>query len=157
MDCLSPFLRNRNAVYRAIIVSLIAFVACGCAAPRVIMYSGGELPANQQATIRGDDDAGRHLHVRIARVDDERTVGFFAYFADGWAREVSVLPGKHRLVIKMHIGSSHAWGNLWLVADPGETYIVKARTEGYSTKMWLENERTGQKVGGVVGGGNEPK
>jgi uncharacterized protein YceK len=159
MNCSRTPFNNRISIRIATILFLVTIIISGCATPMVKMYSGAKLPGNQQATIRGSDNADKNTYTRIARVDDERTVDLFTYLFDGgrWAYEVYVLPGKHHIVAKKDIGSQFAWGNLWLVADPGETYIVKVRTEGYSVKMWLENERTGQKVGGIIGDNSEPK
>jgi len=40
---------------------------------------------------------------------------------------------------------------LWLVAEPGGKYVVKTVLKGRRVQMWIENERTGKPVGGIVG------
>jgi hypothetical protein len=94
------------------------------------------------------------------RVDGERTLNAFYYFlTQVRVEEVHVLPGKHRLIVRVEYprSSTFATGDLWLLAWPGDAYVIKVRSQGYAIYMWLENECTGQRVGGVTGSDDEPK
>lgn len=138
----------------------------GCAAPKVQMYKDEELGKSKQAIITVEKSEKSHGELSIVRVDGKQTVEIYAPRFFGlvkYANEVSVLPGKHRIVIE-YSGSigfyrpeEYAFGHLWVLAEAGEIYIIKKRLEGYSVKMWLENIRDGKKVGGYVGSDDEPK
>jgi len=132
-----------------IIMSLTIF---GCAAPKVKMYPGEKVADSKQAVIKGEIRAKKREVITITKVDGEMTIDYSTHLAGDWwgAVEVYVLPGKHKMVTRTDSDSSYAYGCLWVVAEPGETYIVKARTEGYRSVMWLENERSGKKIGGVT-------
>ncbi len=152
--CISYHFRITNDF---IIIILASLAISGCGVPKVNMHK--EVEANKQAVIQVEEREQARGQLTIAQVDGKETVGLLSRLFNGgnYAGEVSVLSGKHRIIARIVHFNSYAWGYLWLVADSGETYIVKARTEGYHTKMWLENARNGQKVGGVVGSKDEPK
>ena len=145
-----------------VIIFLLALTMAGCAASRVVMYDGAEVDSSKHAIIRADpEQSGRSFSTKgrigIVRVDGSSTTNFFSYAAHGWAGEVAVLPGKHEMVVRVDYPLSYAMGLLWLVAEAGESYVVKARSKGYSSFIWIENERTGQPTGGVSGSEDEPK
>lgn len=123
------------------------------------MYPGEELEASKQAVIRVHQREDSWGKLGITHVDGNITVNFFKYLFNGgkWAGEVYVLPGKHKIQAKIEYPLSFAHSQIWLVAEPGETYILKALSKGYAANMWLENERTGQPVGGFIGSDDEPK
>jgi hypothetical protein len=139
---------------------LLIFTISGCAATqKARMYSGEAVAANKQAVIQADRRAP-NTRFHITSVDGERTLSAFYYFlTQVRVEEVYVLPGKHRLITRIDNlrSSMFATTDLWLIAEPGESYILKAQSKGYTVYMWLENERTGQRVGGVTGSDDEPK
>lgn len=141
------------------IIALIVFAITGCATPKVRMYPGREVEASKQAVIRVAQRGESWSQIGITKVDGKNTVNFFTYLFNGgkWAGEVYVLPGKHRIIAQINNGPSLATGDIWLVAEQGETYVLKALTKGYAVSMWMENKRTGQKVGGITGSDDEPK
>jgi hypothetical protein len=99
--------------------------------------------------------------IGISKVDDEWVFKYITTFSTSdLVSEVYVLPGKHRIVTSMAIHhflfTSHARSNLWLVAEPGGKYVVKTVLKGRRVQMWIENERTGKPVGGIVGSDDEP-
>ena len=113
-------------------ILLSALVVSGCASPKVRMYQGVEVEANRQAIIRGDEHTSGGGIIGIVSVDGETTTDFFTYGFHGgkWAGEVSVLPGKHSIIARIEYPFSHAMAYLWLVAEAGESYVIKARSEG---------------------------
>ncbi|NCC51920.1 MAG: hypothetical protein EOM20_11985 [Spartobacteria bacterium] len=66
-----------------------------------------------------------------------------------------VLPGKHNIRAKYEYQSMYAFGDLWLVAEAGKTYTVKAESKGYSVHFWIEDTE-GKVVGGIKGSDDEP-
>lgn len=154
-ECL--LLRQRVSL-RFLPMILTLFMIAGCAAPKVKMYSGDEVAPSKQAIIRVDPQNTRG-RLRIGSVDGKMTVNYFAFLFNGgnFAGDVYVLPGKH--IIGPHIsdGPFVAVGRLWVVAEQGETYILKSLTKELRVSFWMENERTGEQVGGIVGSDDEPK
>jgi hypothetical protein len=137
-----------------ITIVLLTVTIISCSPAKVKMYKGAEVEYSKQAIIRADVQEERKGIITILQVNGEYTRGFLKGVG---ASEVYLLPGKHELVARLSRGTSYGFSNLWLIAEAGETYIVKARIEGYSVKMWLENARTGQKVGGEINSGDKPK
>ena len=133
-----------------------------CAAPVVQVYDGPTLAPSQQVIVRVDQ-RGRTMaseRVDIEQVDDKRTLGFgegILSVATG-AQAVYMLPGKHTLRLRYRgPGNVRVTANLWLVAEAGASYLVKATQTGDGAKIWIEDEKTGQPVGGVRGSADEPK
>jgi len=114
------------------------------------MYPGEALEAGKQAIIRSDNETGDHIG--IFKVDNKITT-----LSPIRAREVSVLPGKHTIFVIVEYPFSHASGSLWLIAEPGGRYIVKESSDWRRVTMWIEDEKTGKKVGGITGSDDEPQ
>lgn len=135
---------------------LILSICAGCAAPKVQMYPGPPRALEQQAEIKTMNFSRGRLG--IVFVDDKFTVNFFTFLFNGnkWAASASVLPGKHTIRARYDIGNSFSLSDLWWVADAGAIYILKAQAVGYGVQMWIEDERNGQIVGGIVGSSDEP-
>jgi hypothetical protein len=115
------------------------------------MYSGGEVSPDKRAVIRvSHPSSGK---ICIYSVDKKKTFLLVATFPE----EVYILPGKHNIVVETKFTFTYAFADLWLVAEPGETYVIKSLEKGDRVRMWIENERTGQPVGGVTGSSDEPK
>jgi len=142
-----------------IMILLLTLIMSGCTASRVIMYDGSEVEPGKQAVIRGDCEHSGEWGIKIVSVDGDLTTNFFGYTFHGWPNEVAVLPGKHDIsaLTEFRFASSRPAMRLWLIAEAGERYVVKTRSKGYAVTMWIENERTGQRAGGVSGSGDEPK
>ncbi len=136
------------------IVFMFSVVAFGCAT--IENAPQPQMDPSKIAIIRVDPLRPANRKIQITMVDGKVTAGYFRAQENQFVEEVTVLPGKHKIWTKINLGSAYAFGYLWLVAEPGETYVVKARFEGYGSKMWIENERTGQEVGGPVGSKDEP-
>ncbi len=149
----------RSLHYSFLIGMLMILTLTGCATPKVKMYPGEEVEASKQAVVRVNQRESSRGKLGITKVDGNITVNMFKFLFNGgkWAGEVYVLPGKHRIMARIDYGLSFAGGAMWLIAEPGETYLLKALSNGYAVTMWLENERTGQKVGGIIGSDDEPK
>jgi hypothetical protein len=130
-----------------ILWSCFAFTGC---TTHVQMYPGEALEAGKQAIIRSDNETGDHIG--IFKVDNKITT-----LSPIRAREVSVLPGKHTIFVLVEYPFSHASGSLWLVAEPGGRYIVKESSDWRRVTMWIEDEKTGKKVGGITGSDDEPQ
>ncbi len=163
---------------RCTFIILLSFVIFGCAAPKVKMYQGNKVDASQQAIIR-TTESEKKWHMQcdeklflntgqcaVASEEEEQgdviIVSVDGSFASLWslyhgAGEVYVLPGKHTLILRMHWDIWETTANLWLIVEPGGQYIIKGVAKGRRAWIWIENERTGQQVGGIVGSDDEPK
>jgi hypothetical protein len=146
---------------RFAILTLVLALA-GCAAPVVQMYEGPTLAPSQQVLVRVDQ-RGRTMaseRVDIEQVDGKRTLGVgegILSTATG-AQAVYMLPGKHTLQLRYRgPGGVRVTAHLWLVAEAGGSYLVKAAQTGDGAKIWIEDEKTGKPVGGVRGSPDEPK
>lgn len=146
---------------RYAVIALVLALA-SCAAPVVQMYEGPTLAPSQQVLVRVDQ-RGRTMaseRVDIEQVDDKRTLGVgegILSTATG-AQAVYTLPGKHTLRLRYRgPGGVRVTANLWLVAEAGGSYLVKAAQTGDGAKIWIEDEKTGRPVGGVRGSPDEPK
>lgn len=133
----------------------------GCAAPVVQLYEGPTRPPSEQVLVRADQ-RGRTFaseRIDIELVDDRRTLstgeGFLS--SSRGAQAVYLLPGKHTLRLRYRGHGNAVTANLWLVAEAGGNYIVKAAQTGDGMKIWIEDEATGKQVGGARGSPDEPK
>jgi len=133
-----------------------------CAAPVVQMYEGPTLAPSQQVLVRVEQ-RGRTFaseRVDIEQVDGKPTLGTgegILSAATG-AQGVYMLPGKHTLQLRYRgPGGARVTAHLWLVAEAGASYLVKGAQMGDGVKIWIEDEKTGQPVGGVRGSPDEPK
>jgi hypothetical protein len=143
------------------LLSVVLFVISGCAA-KVHMYPGAELTPDKYATVRAEPKISGffdHADLSIMRVDCDLTMGILGtVFRDGhWAQEVYVLPGKRRLQLHWSRGFFLAGGRVWFVGEAGKRYLARAESKGGRVRMWIEDERTGEPVGGWMGSDDEPK
>ena len=150
-----------------LIVVILSLSTLGCSS-KARMYKGEQVDSSKQAVIRvyaptkeelayipDEELYERKGNIRIIKVDNTFTTYLFILYI----REVSVLPGKHLLFLResWRGGLWEAYANLWLVAEPGEVYIIKTVAQNMRVKTWIEKERTGEIVGGIVGSDDEPK
>lgn len=156
---MSQGLFGKQRVYLLLfLIVFTMFMIIGCAAPKVKMYPGDQVELSKQTIIRAVPRENKPEKFGISSVDGKRTVDIITFFfGRKWAEEVYVLPGKHKIDGHLSYNNWVANGETWLVAEPGETYILKTSINGYLVNMWLENERTGQKVSGIPGSDDEPK
>ncbi len=137
--------------YLFISALLVSLTICGCYSSNMKMYEGKEVTPDKRATIRcSEPQSGK---IFIFEVDGKRTSLVHLQFP----YEVYVLPGKHDIVIDSYYFGGEALANLWLVAEAGETYIIKSVRKGNWCSMWIENKRTRQPVGGPKDSSDEPK
>lgn len=151
-------LQNLSGAFGRSILLVILFGAAlaGCAELELRTYPGDAVDPSKEVVIEAvyehRSEAGR---IYIAKLDDVRideypggprgTIG---------AHRVYTLAGKHRVSIVLSGYTGQA--NLWLVAEPGETYLVKLYYGVQHKRVWIENKRTGKLTGGVVGSDDEP-
>jgi len=90
-------------------------------------------------------------------IDGENTLNFLKSMFYWPVTEIKVIPGKHdiRFKYKMEFGVSIA--ELWVVTCPGKSYFAKAVAAGAGSLIWIEDEETGKRVGGIKGSVDEPK
>ncbi len=135
-------------------VLLVTLSVCGCAVPGRKMYPGEEVSPDKRAVIRVEQQSSGKMSIGL--VDKKLARGFFSIF-DQFPEEVYVLPGKHNIIVGVRFMFTHAGADLWVVAEPNETYVVKFLPIGDRVRIWIENERTGKPVGGITGSSDEPK
>jgi hypothetical protein len=66
---------------------------------------------------------------------------------------VSVTPGKHTIQVQ----SFSSVAELWLIAEPQTQYVVQVKGSKQGERVWIENQQTGQPVGGIKGSADEPE
>ena len=131
--------------------SLVA--GCGSTAP-FKAYDGETRKVETLALIKGETmDAEGTLFpeittIAILEVDNKATSSSF--FEE--SQSVLVEPGRRYLKVLFIHALSRASGRLWLDAEMGKTYIVKSLSNYHSVVFWIEDEKTGEKVGGIPGG-----
>jgi len=71
--------------------------------------------------------------------------------------QVRVLPGKHRVVLRVIGKGGVGLADLWFVAEPGKEYTARYETQYYLRfRAWIEDAATGELVGGATGSEDEP-
>jgi hypothetical protein len=154
-----------------IFIISLSFIVIGCAAsPKNQIYCDSKIDPNKLATIRvyeptkeekkyvpDEESQERKGTVGIWMVDEEYTLHpFVVAFANGLG-DVCVFPGKHRLHVRASWRSGGVRSDIWLVAEQGGKYVIKAVAKHRYAKIWIEDEKTGEPVGGLVGSDDEPK
>lgn len=141
------------------ILSLLLLAAC--AAPVAQMYEGPTLPPDKQVVLRveqrGRTFAGERVDIQL--VDDKRTLstGEGILSSSSGAQAVYLLPGKHTVRLRYRGPGAAVTSNLWFVGEPGGSYLVRGAQVGDGVQVWIEDEKTGSRVGGVRGSADEPK
>ena len=156
--------RKTYSLHFIVLIALISLLFYGCALPKAQMYQGERVEDRKQAVIRVEQLKEDFSKVGILIVDGEWVFKYITEFStSNLVGEVYVLPGKHTIVTSMVIRyhflfEAHTSSNLWLVAEPGGKYVVKTvlKERPVQIQMWIENERTGKPVGGIVGSDDEP-
>lgn len=100
------------------------------------MYSGDELPFSNVAKIKSDSK-----YVSIVRVDGKMTYDLFEFLINGgWPRVIDVMPGKHNLRVSYKFILTY-YANIWVVANPGQVYILKHVAKNGRVVFWIEDEK----------------
>lgn len=154
-------LRISGAVIYSVFLLLIVLSFTGCASIKVQMYPGNP-QTDQHAMIHGEriTSCVTAPRIQILRVDGTRTMSFFKFIIRGcsaWPDTAYVLPGKHVFSIFYPQAGFQFVQDIWLIAKPQEEYVIRHRFVGYSPQIWVEEEKTGKVVGGLVGSADEPK
>lgn len=129
---------------------LLGFVVGGCsgAATPFKAYEG-EKEIKNLALIKGMSGKAGGLFWNLdVMVVDNTVVPVLARYPS----EVLVELGRHYFQVRFSRGQIDSYGELWLDAEQGKTYILKSMEEGSGVYFWIENEKTGERVGGVPGG-----
>jgi hypothetical protein len=117
-------------------------------------------PAAGVATITGSK-IGTHKFLRglnevviITRIDHTPMLGTMlgAGFLPPNPNTETLPPGRHRLGVRFQVGNVRSSGRLWLDAEAGKAYIVRARNDGRRVFFWIEEVDTGRTVGGIDAG-----
>jgi hypothetical protein len=143
-------------------IAVLLLALAGCAvAPVTQMYPGPTLAPAQHVIVRVEQ-RGRAFaseRVDIQQVDGKATLSFGEGIlsSSSGAQAVYILPGKHTLQLRYRGPGAAVTANLWLVAEAGNSYLVKAGQTGDGLKVWIEDEKTGKPAGGVRGSADEPK
>jgi hypothetical protein len=143
----------------ALIFSL--FLLAACAAPVAQMYEGPTRSPSEQVVLRveqrGRTFAGERVDIQL--VDDKRTLGTGEgiFSSSSGAQAVYLLPGKHTVRLRYRGPGAAVTSNLWFVGEAGGSYLVRGAQVGDGVQVWIEDEKTGNRVGGVRGSADEPK
>jgi hypothetical protein len=131
------------------------------------MYTPPPLTSDA-AHIKIARDRPRHVSLRFHRIDGEvptlrgelLTGGPYG----GDTRPITVAPGKHKIIFAVASRMYGGRSELWLVAQPGGIYSAHVQitgypdehTAGYRFAVWITDDATGNRVGGVRGSDDEP-
>lgn len=143
----------RRSIQGACCFSVLLLALCsGCATAPKHAYDGDPLPLDQVATIKGTStdwswSAGSTTFT-ILRVDDRRLCHFFS----SPPSVAYVQPGPHILVIQGANGNVTFTLFFDLIANAGETYLVRGETRGIVVhyKFWIEQQSTSNTVAGPI-------
>jgi hypothetical protein len=121
----------------------------GCAT----IYQGPDINSDGIAVLKVIDK-----ETSISNIDGQATTSEASFAVKGrFEQELTLLPGKHQLIL-IHGGwrevSSKAMYEL--DAQKGYTYVVQSKTVGKSTALWLEDEKSKERVGHILASMNEP-
>lgn len=143
-----------SQVNRYLFVSalLVALTSTGCVSGVKKMYDGPEVSPDKRAVIKISKETDGVT--RMIQIDNKKTFFLLAFTTP---EQVQVLPGKHNINVMVQCLLGAASSDIWLVAEAGETYVVKSKIKFDLVRIWMENERTGLPVGGIVGSSDEPK
>ena len=131
----------------------------GCATTPPFKAYQGERRLSEISVIRCDSE---HAHgmwrgldeaVWITNIDGKTTLKTLSVHPP---EEAWVEPGRRYLEVRYTHRGGSAEGKLWLEAQPGKTYIVRKKIEGYGVRFWIEDKETGKVVSGRAEGG-QPK
>ncbi len=138
------------------IVTIAALILLtGCTVAPKQAYSGPRLEPKAEAVLSA---AGQHSAVGfdtktfIAKVDGVSMRDTGAALAGQmfpYPHMVYLTPGRHTIELVVALGTRYSRGDVWFVAEPGETYTAENMIDGYSVKMWIANKR-GEPVGGIA-------
>ena len=92
-----------------------------------------------------------HQEIYITRVDDASTYRLCWNISLCWPKQALLPPGRHHLQLHYEMIAVYANALLWLDAEPGQSYIVRRKLEGYGVRLWVEEVGTGKVVGGIAG------
>lgn len=149
------------AAMRMLLPAVLLALLCGCASDaHRKMYAGEVRPAEQRALLHVTGKRAGYDNVFIiGTVDGERTIAlgerFFYPYAG--ANSVEVLPGRHVVVLSTRYDGKVSLAELWFVAEAGHSYAAKAEETGGAVRFRIEDEASGQAVGGVLREFSEPQ
>jgi len=78
-------------------------------------------------------------------------------FGYDYVNEIWLLPGKHTVTFRYLRNTSYAYFKLWFIAEEGKTYFGKYDSGRSSVSMWIEDAKTKERTGGIVGSDDEPE
>lgn len=124
----------------------------GCVSTE-ILYQPPDIERNSLATVKMKDGS-----VGVFTVDGVQAMSSQEWVFNKFKSEVLLAPGKHTLRLAFtHNGNTQLIPDVWLVAEPGKTYVLKAVEKEGRVKSWLEDAQTGKEVGGYAGSDDEPQ
>lgn len=94
---------------------------------------------------------GEEERIYLINLDDEYLYRMGKDFE--FPQQSYLAEGQHQIRVKYEFENRSAIGCLWLPAKVGERYVVKKELKEFSVVFWIENEQSGQEVGGVCKAG----
>ena len=122
-------------------------------------YEGPEVPVEQQVILKIPEIHPPHVYqanpkLRIVSVDGRNIGNWFT--GAKRADEFRFLPGKRVIQFQMQWGRLVGYSNLWFVGVAGKTYSTHLEFDRWNFKLWINDDATGQPVGGIHGASDEP-
>lgn len=130
---------NLKDLRLALGISMLLFF-CGCTTK--VTYEGARLAATEEVKLLGEKSGLGH--VTVITVDGEYTPSFSAGVSTAYLK-----PGRHSITIQWNLYTAIAQANLWFDAAPGHSYQARASRREGRLRLWIEDQQTGQPVGGI--------
>ncbi len=127
----------RNAILALPI--LVALLLTGCGG-MVQTYDGPKRASSETATLKTNVGEMTFDTVWVDQVDERVLVRAYS--------ELEVTPGRHVLRVQLSSGMLKASTRVSFEARAGHVYRVKGAMRRSGSVAWIEDERTGEVVGG---------
>jgi hypothetical protein len=130
----------------------------GCTVAPKHLYDGERRGTGEEVILSAEgihSTVGFHPKIFISKIDGKSTRDVGATLvgqAFPYPHEVYLLPGRHDVQTIYVLGLSYATADLWFDSISGQKYTIRALSDGYKARIWIE-DATGTPVGGI---GNVP-
>ncbi|HEX4895671.1 MAG TPA: hypothetical protein VFV11_05005 [Solimonas sp.] len=139
----------KKTIQQCLLLTVLAMAGCATYQP-----AG---PRTEQTAILALHPPGGMRQISFKEVDGKPLTLASALGLTRARAPVILAPGKHTVRVHFRAGFPlEGSAKLWLVAEPGGSYLVHCDSAGYRFRCWIEDSRSGRPVGGFVGSGDEP-
>jgi len=141
--------------FTVLTILIVMLTACASIVGEVDPTKEISLEGTGKALVFADSDnthvsaltRGKNNHDFITRLDGKglHRLGGRADFPEA----LLVEPGRHNISVMYQYYQLTANADLWFDAQAEKSYIIRSKTSGMTIYFWIEDQATGQKVGGI--------